>query len=130
MTPSSENSGPLPRTWRQKFRDAFRGIGCGMRGQTSFRVHIFMAATVILVAGLLQCSLLEWSVLLLCIAGVLTAEMVNSALEHMAKAISKDHDPQIGEALDTGSAAVLLASIGAAVIGAIIFIHRVWLLTR
>ena len=113
-----------PRTWREKFRDAFRGVRSGMRGQISFRVHIFMAVAVIVAAALLRCNLLEWCVLLLCIAGVLTAEMINSAMEHMAKAVSKDHDPQIGEALDTGSAAVLFASFGAAIVGAIIFISR------
>ncbi len=124
MIPRSEDSGPTPRTWREKFRDAFRGVGSGMRGQASFRVHIFMAAAVIVAAGLLRCSLLEWCLLLLCIAGVLTAEMINSALEHFAKAVAKDRDPQVGEALDTGSAAVLLASFGAAIVGAIIFISR------
>jgi diacylglycerol kinase len=124
----TEPGSPIPRTWRQKFRDAFRGIGSGMRGQASFRVHMLVAVAVLVAAAILRCDLLEWCVLLLCIAGVLTAEMFNSALEHMAKAISKDHDPQIGEALDTGSAAVLLASIGAAIVGAIVFICRLWML--
>ena len=108
----------------------FRGIGCGMRGQLSFRVHVFVAVAVIVAAGVLHAELWEWCVLLLCIAGVLTAEMFNSALEHTAKAIKKDHDPQLADALDTGSAAVLFASIGAAVVGAIVFIHRIWMLTK
>ena len=130
MIPLSEDSGPTPRTWREKFRDAFRGVRSGMRGQVSFRVHIFMAAAVVIAAALLRCNLAEWCILLLCIAGVLTAEMINSALEHFAKAVAKDHDPQIGEALDTGSAAVLLASIGAALVGAIIFISRLVMLLK
>ncbi len=118
------------RTWREKFRDAFRGIGCGMRGQSSFRVHMFVAIAVIAAAGVLRAALWEWCLLLLCIAGVLTAEMINSALEHTAKAVNKDHDPHLADALDTGSAAVLFASIGAAVVGAIVFIHRIWVLTK
>jgi diacylglycerol kinase len=128
MTINSSTTSPNSRPWREKFRDAFRGVRSGMRGQVSFRVHIFMAAAVVVAATLLRCSLSEWCILLLCIAGVLTAEMINSALEHFARAVAKDHDPQIGEALDTGSAAVLLASIGAALVGAIIFISRVWIL--
>lgn len=125
-----ENQPVGSRTWREKFRDAFRGIGCGMRGQLSFRVHVFVAIVVIVAAGVLHAELWEWCVLLLCIAGVLTAEMFNSALEHTAKAVKKDHEPHLADALDTGSAAVLFASIGAAVVGAIVFIHRIWLLTR
>jgi diacylglycerol kinase len=130
MDPTLHEPDPIPRTWREKFRDAFRGIGCGMRGQSSFRVHVFVAVVVIVAAGVLHAELWEWCVLLLCIAGVLTAEMFNSALEHMAKVVEDKQNPQLADALDTGSAAVLFASIGAAVVGVIVFIHRIWVLTK
>ena len=123
---NGESSRPPPRTWYEKFRDAFRGVRSGVRGQNSFQVHIFMAAAVIIAAALMGMDLVRWCLLLLCIAGVLTAEMFNSALEHFAKAVEKDHNPQIGEALDTASAAVLFASLGAALVGSIIFLHRLW----
>jgi diacylglycerol kinase len=116
---------PTERSWRHKFRDAFRGVRCGMRGQLSFRVHLFMAAAVVIAAALLRAQLCQWCALLLCIAGVLTAEMFNSAMEHFAKAVEKNRNPQIGEALDTASAAVLIASIGAAIVGALIFVERI-----
>ena len=119
-------SEPIKRTWSQKFRDAFRGIGCGVRGQSSFQVHLFVALVVIAAAGILRVALWEWCLLMLCIAGVLTAEMFNSALEHMAKVVEDKHNPHLADALDTSSAAVLFASIGAAVVGAIIFLGRVW----
>jgi diacylglycerol kinase len=60
----------------------------------------------------------------LCITVVLTAEMFNSALESMAKAITGQSDPHLGNSLDIGSGAVLLASLGAAIVGSIIFIAR------
>lgn len=121
---------PNPRTWAQKFRDAFRGVRCGMRGQSSFRVHIFMAFAVVIAAALLRAQLWQWCALLLCIAGVLTAEMFNSAMEHFAKAVEPNHNPRIGDALDTASAAVLIASLGSAIVGAIIFIERLIALFR
>jgi diacylglycerol kinase len=111
------------RSWVRKFRDAFRGVAVGVRGQSSFRVHFFFAVAVIATAALLQASWIEWAVLLLCIAVVLATEMFNSALESLAKAITDQHDPRLADALDTGSAAVLVASIGAALIGAIVFLH-------
>src|SRR5262245_5287962 len=106
-----------PRTWYEKFRDAFRGVRSGTRGQKSFQVHLFMTAAVVVAAAIMRMDLWQWSILLLCIGGVLTAEMFNSALEHMAKVIDKDHNPELGEALDTASAAVLFACIGAGVVG-------------
>jgi diacylglycerol kinase len=121
--PSDE--APHPRSWYEKFRDAFRGVRSGMRGQSSFRVHILVALAVIVAAALLRCNLWQWCILSLCIAGVLTAEMFNSALEHFAKAVDKNPDPHLRDALDTSSAAVLFASLAAAVVGAMIFISRV-----
>ena len=112
------------RSWPRKFRDAFRGVWLGVRGQSSFRVHFFFAALVIVCAAAMQVALAQWCLLLVCIALVLTAEMFNSAMESMAKAITDKHDPRLADALDTGSAAVLVASIGAVIVGSIIFIHR------
>ena len=116
------------RSWIHKFRDAFRGLKAGVRGQSSFIAHFFIAAAVIAAGTILGLSLVEWCLLLLCIAGVLTAEMLNSALESMAKAITGQSDPHLGNSLDIGSAAVLVASIGASIVGTIIFVHRLGVL--
>jgi diacylglycerol kinase len=116
------------RCWVQKFRDAFRGLKAGVRGQSSFFVHFFIAALVVAAGAVLRVSLVEWCLLLLCIAGVLTAEMFNSALESMAKAITGESDPHLGNSLDIGSAAVLLASVGATVVGTLIFANRLGML--
>ena len=119
---------PGPHSWFRKFRCAFRGLKQGVRGQGSFFVHFFVAAVVVAAGVVLRVNLYEWCLLVLCIAGVIAAELVNSALESMAKAISGRRNPHLGNALDIGSAAVLTASIGAAVVGAILFGHRLGLL--
>ena len=62
-----------------------------------------------MVAGLLRVSRVDWSILLLCIFGVLTAELFNSALESVARAIDTRHNPHLAAALDIASAAVLPA---------------------
>jgi diacylglycerol kinase len=116
------------RSWARKFCDAFRGTKEGVRGQSSFFVHFFIAAAVVAAGAVLGVSWVEWCLLLLCIAGVLTAEMFNSALESMAKAITGESDPHLCNSLDIGSAAVLVASIGAAVVGTTIFGHRLGIL--
>jgi diacylglycerol kinase len=123
--PETEEKPIQPRSWFEKFRDAFRGVRSGMRGQSSFQVHIAVTLAVIVVATLLRCTLSEWCILLLCVGGVLTAEMFNSAIEHMAKAIDRNRNPELGEALDTASAAVLFACVAAAIVGAIVFIVRI-----
>lgn len=118
---------PRPR-WGAKFHHAFRGAKRGIRGQSSFFIHIFCAMVVVAGAVALDVSLVEWCLFAVCITMVLAAEMFNTALERLAKAISREHHPDIGTALDISSAAVLLTAIGAAVVGVILFLNRVLLL--
>lgn len=112
------------RSWGEKFGAAFRGLWYGIVGQSSFAVHFAMALAVILVGLLLQVTETEWCILILSITVVLTAELFNSALEWLAPAITKEYDRYIETALNVASAAVLLASLGSAVIGFIIFGHH------
>ena len=116
---------PPTRSWRQKFHDAFRGARAGIRDQSSFTVHFFIAAAVVIAAALLPVDRTEWSLLLLCITLVLSAEMFNSALESMARAVSSQPNRDVGNALDIASAAVLVAALGATIVGTLVFAHRV-----
>jgi diacylglycerol kinase len=112
------------RSWTRKFRDAFRGVREGMRGQSSFFVHGFMGTAVVIGGVVLRVGISEWCILILCITIVLTAEMFNSAIESMAKAITEEIHPYLKNSLDIGSAAVLIAAFGASLVGGIIFINR------
>ena len=67
---------------------------------------------------------MEWCVLVLCIAVVLAAELFNCALERMGRAITRDYDEQLRDALDMAAAAVLVAALGAAVVGTLILGFR------
>ena len=100
-----------------------------MRGQSSFYVHLTMAAAVTVAAVVLRVSLIEWCVLVLCISTVIGAEMFNTAFESVARAITQEYNDDVRNALDIGSGAVLLMAVGAAAVGSTIFVLRlgVWL---
>lgn len=110
--------------WIAKFRCAFRGWRLGSYSQTSFGVHYLAALAVIGLALLLECEIWEWCALLLCISVVMMAELMNSALESLARSISPDFNSHIRDALDIASGAVLVVSIGSAVIGCFIFLPK------
>ena len=110
--------------WLRKFRLAARGIMWGIRGQSSFAVHLPSAIAVISLAILLHCPIWEWCVLIACIGGVFAAELANSALEELAAVVSPEHNVRVGRALDIASGAVLIASITAAIIGLLVFLPR------
>jgi diacylglycerol kinase len=113
-----------PRPWRSKFGDALRGILVGIRGQSSFRVHALAAVAVIALAALLRMRLVEWGLLVLCITIVCTAELFNSALEYLARAIDANVNPHLRDALDIASGAVLVAALGASLVGSSLFLAR------
>lgn len=108
--------------WKHKFGNALRGIKRGVRGESSFFVHFFVAVCVVVSAVVFQLPLARWCLLILCIGSVLVAEMFNTALERFAKACTDEQNADIRDALDMASGAVLLASISAVVVGALIFV--------
>jgi len=112
------------RRWRQKFGAAFRGLKLGIRGHSSFSVHFFFAALVLAAAIVLGCKVLEWCLLLGCIAMVLTAELFNSAIETLFRGLDETAKGRTWPCLDIAAGAVLLASIAAAVIGAVVFLQK------
>jgi len=110
--------------WLRKFQQAARGAAWAILHERNFRVHLAVAAAVVTAATVLQASFVEWCLLLACIGVVLAAEFFNTAIEQLARAITRQHDEQTGRALDIAAGAVLITSVFAAVVGALIFIHR------
>ena len=110
----------LRRWWHEKFRDAFRGVGIGVRGQASFLVHALFAVAVIAFAAVTHLNAWQWCAVLLCVAVVLVSEMFNTSLEVMAKAIDTQYNPQLGDVLDIASGAVLLAAVGSVMVGGLV----------
>jgi diacylglycerol kinase len=110
------------RSWPTMFRDAFRGIREAVLGERAFRVHVPMAVAVVAAGWFFAVDRYEWLALVICIALVVTAELLNSGLERMAKAVTADRNVHVGAALDIAAGAVLAASIGAVVCGLIIFV--------
>lgn len=121
----SDEYRPPHRSWPRKFRDAFRALWLVIRGESSFHVHLVFAVLAIAAAIVLQVSRTDWCILLLCITIVFAAEVFNTALEHLAKAIDRSENRHIRSALDMGSAAVLVAAIGAVIIGCVVFTMRI-----
>jgi diacylglycerol kinase len=112
------------RSWPRKFADAFRGLSRAVRSQSSFFVHLWVAAAVVAVAAVLRVSLVEWCLLIGAIGIVLVAEIFNTSIESLARALDTGRHPRVRDALDMASAAVLLSAVVAAVIGIAVFGHR------
>jgi len=104
----------------RSFGYAFRGVGRMLREEPNARIH---AVATLLVAGLglaLDVGRLEWCALVLAMGFVWSAEALNTALESMCDVASLERHPGIERAKDAAAGAVLLAAIGAALVGLLV----------
>ena len=113
---------PPRRGWGRKFGSAFAGIWLGVRGQSSCAVHALATVAVVAVAWALEVDRKDWALLILAITSVWAAELLNSALERLARAITTKENEEVRQALDIASGAVLAASLGAATLGLLVVI--------
>ena len=123
-----DRPGKPRRPWPAKFRDALRGIKLGVRGHSSFYVHFFFAVLAVVAAAVLGCDRVEWCLVLGCIGAVFTAELVNSAIETLFHGLDPESKARIRGCLDIAAGAVLVASLTAAVIGVVVFGHKLLVL--
>jgi diacylglycerol kinase (ATP) len=105
----------------ESFNFAFEGIIHVLRTQRNMRIH-FLAAVVVLVAALVTgVSRLELIALLLAIAFVMIAEMINTAIEGAVEVSTTSFDPNAKLAKDIAAGAVLIATVNAVAVGYLVF---------
>lgn len=104
--------------------NAFKGIWTAIITQSNIRIHVFFGSLVIFLSAYLHVTFSEITNLLLAIALVMTAEMVNTSIEFMSDAVTLEHDDNIKLAKDVAAGAVLVAAMFAALIGIIIFVPK------
>jgi len=110
----------LDRSWVRRFGNACRGIKLAIRAEASFFIHLFVTVIVVLAGGVLGISRIEWCLVMLCVAAVLSAELINTAIERLAKAITQEINRDIRDALDMASGAVLVVALAAAGVGIVV----------
>ena len=96
---------------------AIEGILWAAKTQRHMLFHLVAAIVVLVIALLLRLTLHEFALLALAITLVLFAEMVNTAIEVVVDLVSPEFHPLAQRAKDVAAGAVLLASVGALVLG-------------
>jgi diacylglycerol kinase len=104
------------------FACAFAGIVTMLREEPHAKIHALATVIVITLGIALHVTCNDWLWLTVAITMVWVAEAFNASIERLADRITVEQDLLIGHAKDMASAAVLLASVGAAVIGSVVFV--------
>lgn len=113
------------RRFIRSFKYAFEGIHYVFRNDQNLLAHFIVGFLVINASLVLKVTPFEMGILGLTIMMVISAEMVNSAIEKMVDLITKEHRQEAKIAKDVAAGMVLLTALAAFIIGTLIFLPYV-----
>jgi diacylglycerol kinase len=112
----------------KSFEFAFSGLLHTFSTQTNFQIQLFIGLIAVLGAIYFGFTRLEWLILIITIALVLTAEIINTVIEVVVDLAVKERLlPDAKIAKDVSAAAVLLMSVFSVIVGLILFLPYVLL---
>lgn len=107
--------------FKNSFIHAWRGFWEVWKKEQNFWIMVVLALVVIFLMIILEVSSVEKTILILAVAGVLTAEILNTAVEVLADKINLENQENVKLLTDIMAGYVLVWSISALVIGLFIF---------
>lgn len=109
------------------FKYAFQGLTHALKEGRNFRIQVVIGLLVIILAWIFNFTRFEWSILLITISLVLTAELLNTVIELVVDLAVKERIlPKAKIAKDVSAASVLLISIFALIVGLVLFVPHIW----
>jgi len=106
----------------QTFKHAFDGIIWAFRNERNLKIHAVSAVLVSALGLYLQVSTTDWVILLICIGMVISAELLNTAIEKILDLLHPQISDKVKIIKDISAGAVLILSIIAAIVGALVFV--------
>lgn len=105
------------------FRNARKGMRLSLKSEQNIRVHL-LAGSVALAAGFFfHFSTVKFCILLLTIVMVISAEMMNSAIEFALDSIYHNkYSRMVGMAKDIAAGAVMIVTVVALMVGVLLFV--------
>lgn len=107
------------------FKHAFEGIRVAIKSERNLQIHIAIMFLVIIIGIILKISVVEWFVCLLLFGGVISLEMINTAIETTVDLITMEKNSKAKLAKDASAGAVLVMAIVSVIIGLIIFVPKI-----
>ena len=108
------------------FSYAIEGIVYSYKKGTHFKIHIIAAVIVVILGFVYSISSLEWLIVVLISSSVIAAEAINTAIEETCDVLHPEHHPGAKLAKHCAAGGVLILSMAALIIGAIIFIPKIF----
>jgi diacylglycerol kinase len=108
----------------KSFEYAWQGVRAVLKTEHNTWIHLALTVSAVICGFLLEVSKLEWVSLIIVIAMVWIAELINTAIEKTIDFISLERNPLLKKIKDMAAAAVLIAAVAALLVGCVIFIPK------
>jgi len=108
------------------FRFAFSGLWYALRTQRNTRIHLTVAAAVVVLGMWLGLTLTQWAVLTLAIGFVLVGEVLNTVAETLVDLVSPGYHPLAKIVKDVTAGGVLLTAIVSVIVGLLVLGPPLW----
>ena len=116
---------PKNQPFRLRLQCALAGVAAALRSEHSLRYQLVALAGALLVLGVFRLEPLWWALVAVSSASVIAAELLNTALEHLADHLHPQTHPQIRIVKDCAAGAVLIACCGALAVAVALLIHLI-----
>ena len=100
---------------------ALSGILSAIKTERNLRFHIVIANLIAVFAYFYGISGVEWAVLIMMVFAVISAELVNTAIEATVDTATSEIKPTAKIAKDTAAGAVLVLAVAALLVGVCLF---------
>lgn len=111
------------RSLSRRMGFALAGLMHGLRRERSVRFEVVALVLVVAALAVLRPEPVWWAAAALASAGVLAAELLNTAIETLADHLSPEIHPQVRVVKDCAAAAVFVAVVGALAVAAALAVH-------
>jgi len=108
--------------FQKSMKHAIDGIIYAIKSERNFQIHLILLTFTVIVGLFFSITTIEWLVIITISSMVLFAELINTAIERMLDWLEPNHHDVVKIVKDLCAGAVLVCSIGAFIIGMIIFI--------
>lgn len=109
---------------------SLKGMLWMLKNERNFQIELLALALNIFLCFVFSVSVMEMMIILLCCFLVLSAEIINTAIEKLCNFVHPNYHVEIGVIKDLAAAAVVVLAILSLVVGVIIYwpYVRVWIL--
>lgn len=116
------------RTFKGSVKNCLDGISYVTKNEKNFKREIALGIIALILSYILKIDKIEFIIILTMICIVLTAEIINTAIERTVDLVTKEYHELARIAKDVSAGSVLVTSIFSLIIGIIIFIPKIIIL--